>query len=120
MCIRDSNKTMIDLGSGKDKLTIEGEVKKAKIDLGDDSKRDKVFIDSLDLVTKRLVIKSFGKKDKLVIDGETYYKSDIEDEDRRIGKIRIQFLDTTTNESIDDNDSDDISIVVASNGFDFL
>ena len=115
-----TNKTMIDLGSGKDKLTIEGEVKKAKIDLGDDSKRDKVFIDSLDLVTKRLVIKSFGKKDKLVIDGETYYKSDIEDEDRRIGKIRIQFLDTTTNESIDDNDSDDISIVVASNGFDFL
>ena len=55
-----------------------------------------------------------------MIDGEKYKMSDIEDENQRIGKIRVEFLDTTTNESIDDNDSDDISIVVASNGFDFL
>ncbi|RCL54072.1 MAG: hypothetical protein DBW84_05280, partial [Synechococcus sp. MED-G70] len=115
-----TNKTMVDLGSGKDKLTIQGEVKKAQIDLGDDNQKDKVFVDSLDLITKKLVIKSFGQKDKLVIDGETYNKSAIEDEDQRIGKIRVRFLDATTNGSSNNNDSSDLTSVIASNGFDFL
>ena len=117
---RLTKKTTVDLGSGKDKLTIEGEVQKAVIDLGDDNQKDKVFVDSLDLVTKKLFIKSFGKKDRLVIDGEKYKMSDIEDENQRIGKIRVEFLDTTTSDSSNDNDSSDITKVVASNGFDFL
>ena len=110
----------MDLGGGKDKLTIQGGVKKAQIDLGDDNQKDKVFVDSLDLITKKLVIKNFGQKDKLVIDGETYNKSAIEDEDQRIGKIRVRFLDATTNGSSKDDDSSDLTSVIASNGFDFL
>ena len=98
----------------------QGEVKKAQIDLGDDNQKDKVFVDSLDLITKKLVIKNFGQKDKLVIDGETYNKSAIEDEDQRIGKIRVRFLDATTNGSSNNNDSSDLTSVIASNGFDFL
>ena len=116
---RLTKKTIVDLGTGKDKLTIEGEVKKAVIDLGDDNQKDKVFIDSLDLVTKKLFIKSFGNKDRLVIDGEKYKMSDIEDEDQRIGKIRVEFLDTTTSESNNKNNDDDTK-VVASNPFNFL
>ena len=71
-------------------------------------------------MTKKLFIKSFGEKDRLVIDGEKYKMADIEDEDQRIGKIRVEFLDSTTSESSNDNDSSDITNVVASNGFDFL
>ncbi|HCX53326.1 MAG TPA: hypothetical protein DG814_03440, partial [Synechococcus sp. UBA9887] len=62
----------------------------------------------------------FGQKDKLVIDGETYNQSAIEDEDQRIGKIRVRFLDATTNGSSNNNDSSDLTSVIASNGFDFL
>ena len=118
---RLTKKTTVDLGGGKDKLTIEGEVKKAIIDLGDDNQKDKIIVDALDLVTKKMVIKNFGKKDKLFIDGEKYKKSAIEDEDQRIGKIRIEFLDATTMDSSEDDDSSDITkVVVSSSGFDFL
>ena len=55
-----------------------------------------------------------------MIDGEKYKKAAIEDEDQRIGKIRIDFMDATTSESSDDDDSSDITKVVASEGFDFL
>ena len=44
----------------------------------------------------------------------------IEDEDQRIGKIRVRFLDATTNGSSNNNDSSDLASVIASNGFDFL
>ena len=115
-----TKKTTLDLGSGKDKLIIEGEVQKAVIDLGEDDQKDKIVLDSLDLVTKKLVIKNFGERDRIVIDGEKYKKAAVEDEDQRIGKIRIDFMDATTSESTDDDDSSDITKVVASNGFDFL
>ena len=115
-----TKKTTLDLGDGKDKLIIEGEVQKAVIDLGEDDDKDKVVLDSLDLVTKKLIIKNFGERDRIVIDGEKYKKSAIEDEDQRIGKIRIDFMDATTSESSDDDDSSDITKVVASEGFDFL
>ena len=71
-------------------------------------------------MTKKLFVKSFGKKDRLVIDGEVYKMADIEDEDQRIGKIRVEFLDTISSESNNDNDSSDITKVVTSNGFNFL
>ena len=91
------------------------------MDLGDDNQKDKIIVDALDLVTKKMVIKNFGKKDKLFIDGEKYKKSAIEDEDQRIGKIRIEFLDATTMGSSEDDDSSDITkVVVSSSGFDFL
>ena len=55
-----------------------------------------------------------------MIDGNRYNKSAVEAENQRIGKIRVEFLDSTTSESSNDNDSSDITNVVASNGFDFL
>ena len=115
-----TRKTTLDLGSGKDKLTIQGEVKNAVIDLGDDNRKDKIFIDSLDLITKRLVIKNFGKKDRLFIDGNKYRMADILEEDQRIGKIHVDFLDTTTNNFIEEDDSANITKVVASNESVFL
>ena len=115
-----TRKTTLDLGSGKDKLTIQGEVKNAVIDLGDDNRKDKIFIDSLDLITKRLVIKNFGKKDRLFIDGNKYRMADILEEDQRIGKIHVDFLDATTNNFIEEDDSANITKVVASNESVFL
>ena len=44
--------------------------------MGDDTQRDKVIIESLDSVKKKLTIENFGKRDKLIIEGEKYgYKT---------------------------------------------
>ena len=65
-------KATFNLGSGKDEVIIEGKVKKAEFDMGDDEERDKIRIDSMDNVRKKMTIDNFGKKDKLFIEGEKY------------------------------------------------
>jgi len=69
-------KNSFKLGTGKDSVTIDGSIKTLTIDNGNDKDRDTIAIKSYDLIKKKLKIKNFGPKDKLVIEGDVYtYKS---------------------------------------------
>ena len=102
-------KASFDLGSGKDEVVIEGEVKKAEFNMGDDNQRDKIQIDSLQNIKKKLTIDNFGKRDKLIVDGDKYGYKALQELDGSLGKIEVNFQDEENNSS-----SDIVS------GFDFL
>jgi hypothetical protein len=102
-------KAIFDLGSGKDEVVIEGEVKKAEFNMGDDNQRDKIQIDSLQNIKKKLTIDNFGKRDKLIVDGDKYGYKALQELDGSLGKIEVNFQDEENNSS-----SDIVS------GFDFL
>ncbi|QNI95843.1 metallopeptidase [Synechococcus sp. A15-127] len=102
-------KATFDLGSGKDEVVIEGKVKKAEFNMGDDNQKDKIQIDSLENIKKKLTIDNFGKRDKLVVEGDKYGYKALQELDGSLGKIEINFQDEENNSS-----SDIVS------GFDFL
>ena len=102
-------KAIFDLGSGKDEVVIEGEVKKAEFNMGDDNQKDKIQIDSLRNIKKKLTIDNFGKRDKLFVDGDKYGFKALQKLDGSLGKIEINFQGEENNSS-----SDIVS------GFDFL
>ncbi|HJN34892.1 MAG TPA: hypothetical protein QF626_00105 [Prochlorococcaceae cyanobacterium Fu_MAG_50] len=81
--------TNIDLGNGKDKLKLNGNIQKATIDLGDDNKTDTITIKNLDQITGKLTISNFGNKDSLSIKGRNYSKADLQD--TSIDGIHINF-----------------------------
>ena len=69
-------KNTFNLGDGKDSVNIDGSIKTLVINNGKDKDRDRITIDSFDLIKKKLTIKNFGKTDRLVIEGEVFkYKS---------------------------------------------
>ena len=94
-------KATFDLGSGKDEVVIEGEVKKAEFNMGDDTQRDKVIIESLDSIKKKLTIENFGKRDKLIIEGERYGYKTLRELDGILGDIEISFQDDEANSNAD-------------------
>ena len=111
-------KANFNLGSGKDEMTIEGEVVKAEINMGNDNQKDKIIIDSLDNVKKKLTIENFGKKDKLFINTddifsqrEKYGYKALKKLDGSLGNIEISFQDDEANTNTNP------SVV---SGFDFL
>ena len=60
--IAEIRKASFDLGKGKDQIELTGDIKKAVIDLGDDTKKDKVILDSKDQIRKSLNITNFDFK----------------------------------------------------------
>ena len=106
-----TRKTTFNLGTGKDLLTIEGRIRNSLVDLGDDKKKDIINITNLSHVKKLLTIDNFGKRDKLIIDGDTYKATDIRQLDSRVGKIIVNFqsdpmlgLNTTSASSLTGNE----------------
>ena len=82
-------KTTFLLGQGSDQVEIEGELKKMKIDLGDDASSDTVKLAADDLISKRLKISNFNRGDKLIIDGDVFTYSDLRKTD--LDRIKIGF-----------------------------
>ena len=69
-------KNTFKLGNGKDSVNINGSVKTLVINNGVDEDRDKIIIESYDLIQKKMKVKNFGKQDRLVIEGDVFkYKS---------------------------------------------
>ena len=95
-------------------MTIEGEVVKAEINMGEDNKKDNIIIDSLDNVKKKLTVENFGKRDKLFIDSddgffgqrEKYGYRALKNLDGSLGNIEINFLDE---ESISESNTNIVS-----------
>ena len=87
------------------------------IDLGDDSKKDKVILDSMDQIRKSLNITNFDKKDRLVIGGKKYFYSDLKDDTP--GNINVSFRGDSDDADVSTQSQDDFN-PVSSNGFDFL
>ena len=128
-------KATFNLGSGKDEVIIEGKVKKAEFDMGDDEERDKIRIDSMDNVRKKMTIDNFGKKDKLFIEGEKYGYKKLKSLDGVVDKIEVNFQEevitqsSTSEAEIDsafdflsgeDSSSSSTTITESISGFDFL
>jgi hypothetical protein len=128
-------KATFNLGSGKDEVIIEGKVKKAEFDMGDDEERDKIRIDSMDNVRKKMTIDNFGKKDKLFIEGEKYGYKKLKSLDGVVDKIEVNFQEevitqsSTSEAEIDsafdflsgeDSSSSSTTITETISGFDFL
>ena len=69
-------KNTFKLGNDKDSVNINGLVKTLVINNGIDKDRDKIVIESYDLILNKMIIKNFGKQDRLVIEGDVFkYKS---------------------------------------------
>ena len=96
---------------------MSGSIKKATIDLGDDTKKDKVILDSIDQISKSLKISNFDTKDKLFIDGKKYSYNDLKD--GAPGKIKVSFRGDSSDSSESNQTQDDFN-PVSSKGFDFL
>ena len=77
------------LGEGSDQVDIQGEVKKMKIDLGDDRNADVVSLEAEDLISKKLKISNFNRDDRLIVDGDVFGYSDLRDND--FDRIKIGF-----------------------------
>ena len=77
------------LGEGSDQVDIQGEVKKMKIDLGDDRNADVVSLEAEDLISKKLKISNFNREDRLIVDGDVFGYSDLRDND--FDRIKIRF-----------------------------
>ena len=77
------------LGEGSDQVDIQGEVKKMKINLGDDRNADVVSLEAEDLISKKLKISNFNRDDRLIVDGDVFGYSDLRDND--FDRIKIGF-----------------------------
>ena len=106
-------KATFDLGQGADQISITGNVKKAFVDLGDDKAGDVITIASTDLISKRIKLSNFDKKDELVIGDETFSYKDLQSDNP--DRIKVSFRGETS--AIVPEESTDSS---ASAGFDFL
>ena len=76
---RLTGKSVMNLGSGKDKVVIDGVINRLTIDNGDDNARDKIELSSLDNIRKKLKIQNFGEKDRLIIEREVFQYQDVQD-----------------------------------------
>ena len=92
-------------------------ISKAIIDLGDDSKKDKMAIDSKDQIRKSLNITNFDEKDRLIIDGKKYFYSDLKDDTP--GNSNVSFRDHSSDTEESSQSQDDFK-PVSSNGLEFL
>ena len=92
-------------------------ISKAIIDLGDDSKKDKMVIDSKDQICKSLNITNFDEKDRLIIDGKKHFYSDLKDDTP--GNINVSFRDHSIDTEESSQNQDDFK-TVSSNGLEFL
>ena len=115
--IAEIRKASFDLGKGKDQIQLTGDIKKAVIDLGDDTKKDMVIHDSKNQIRKSLNITNFDKKDRLVIGEKKYSYSDLKD--GAPGKINVSFRGDSDDSSESSQEQVDFN-PVSSNGFDFL
>ena len=89
------------LGEGSDQVDIKGEVKKMKIDLGDDRNADVVSLEAEDLISKKLKISNFNRDDRLIVDGEVFGYSDLRDND--FDRIKIRFAASSSNGKVIDS-----------------
>ena len=106
-------KATFELGNGADQINITGEVKKAFVDLGDDKKGDVVTVASSDMISKKIKLTNFDKKDELIIGDERFSYSDLQSD--KPDRIRVSFRGETS--AIVPEESSDSN---ASTGFDFL
>lgn len=106
-------KATFELGKGADQISIMGDVKKAFVDLGDDVKGDVVTISSSDVISKRVKITNFDKKDQLIVGGERFGYSDLKSGNP--DRVSVSFRGETST-IIPDVASDS----TASTGFDFI
>ena len=81
------------LGEGSDQVDIQGEVKKMKIDLGDDRNADVVSLEAEDLISKKLKISNFKREDQLIVDGDVFTYSDLRDHD--FDRIKVKFAESS-------------------------
>ena len=81
------------LGEGSDQVDIQGEVKKMKIDLGDDRNADVVSLEAEDLISKKLKISNFNRDDRLIVDGDVFGYSDLRDHD--FDRIKVKFAESS-------------------------
>ena len=84
--------------------------------MGDDNQKDKITIGSLDSITKKLTINSFGRQDKLFIQSDDFFTETVkygynalQKLDGVLGNIKINFM----------GEEDTTSSNIAS-GFDFI
>ncbi len=78
-----TGRAKINLGENKDSVVIDGIINKLTIDNGDDNSKDTITINSIDLISKKLKIKNFGEKDKLVIEGQAFKYQSLEEKETR-------------------------------------
>jgi hypothetical protein len=106
-------KATFELGKGADQIIMKGAVKKASIDLGVDKASDVVTIASEDLISKKIKLINFDKKDELIVAGESFGYDDLPS--NGFDRIKVRFRDETS--SIVPEESSGSN---ASTGFDFL
>jgi hypothetical protein len=75
--------SFINLGANKDKVIIDGIIKKLVIDNGNDTAKDKIEVSSLDNIQKKLKVDNFGEEDRLIIEGDAFKYQDLEEKDLR-------------------------------------
>ena len=102
-----------ELGKGADQITMTGAVKKAFVDLGYDKAGDVITIASEDLISRKIKLSNFDKKDELIIGGESFGYGDLQSTD--FDRISVSFRGETS--AIVPEESSDSN---ASTGFDFL
>ncbi len=102
-----------ELGKGADQITITGAVKKAFVDLGYDKAGDVITIASEDLISRKIKLSNFDKKDELIIGGESFGYGDLQSTD--FDRISVSFRGETAAIVPEEPSGSN-----ASTGFDFL
>ena len=101
------------MGKGADQITMTGPVKKAFVDLGYDKAGDVITIASEDLISRKIKLSNFDKKDELIIGGESFGYGDLQSTD--FDRISVSFRgETAAIVPVEPSGSN------ASTGFDFL
>ena len=102
-----------ELGKGADQITMTGAVKKAFVDLGYDKAGDVITIASEDLISRKIKLSNFDKKDELIIGGESFGYGDLQSTD--FDRIKVSFRGETAAIVPEEPSGSN-----ASTGFDFL
>ena len=92
-------------------------ISKAIIDLGDDSKKDKMVIDSKNQICKSFNINHFNEKDRLIVGSKKHFYSDLKC--NTPGNSNVSFRDHSSDTEESSQNQDDFK-PVSSNGLEFL